>query len=736
MMRTKRSMQYATFIGLIVLACSTIARGDTRENSQSDSFIPAAQGVVQRLIPAHSKDFEMALIPQDNGQDVFEIESKEGKTILRGNNGVSLCSALNWYLKYFCNADISWNGIQRDLPDLLPVVPQKIRQVSPHRYRYFFNYCCFGYSLPWWDWDQWEFMIDWMAMNGVNMPLAVTGQEATWQKVMRQLDLSEDSIQKFLAGPPYLPFSWMGCLDGWGGPLSQEWIDRHAELQKKILKRERELGMTPVVQGFTGHVPAAIQEKFPDVKLQKIQWAAWNTLFIDPNDPLFQKVGHLFLQQQTQDYGTDHLYATDTFIEMSPPSNDPAFLNDMGKTICSTLTSFDPKAIWVMQGWIFLNNAKFWQPPQSKAFLGGVPDDRMVIIDLHCDAASVWNRTESFYGKPWLWCVILNFGNTVTLSGPLPKINQDLFQAMNDPKRGKLSGIGMIQEGLEYNPVAFEFMTEMTWRTQSVDLDRWIDQYSERRYGKPSDTTRKAWALLLKSVYDSTHGTNWLVTMRPRYDVNLLKDREEQSLDLVAAWEQLILSADTARQSDAYQFDLVNVTRQILSNYAFQIYAQAMAAYQKSDIDQFRSATRDFFQLLRDMDEILGTRSEFLLGKWIADAKRWGKTESDRNVFEWNARTGITLWGDAESEIHDYARKEWSGLITSFYLNRWKMYFDGLEKSLLEKKPFDNDAYTREVKTWEVEWAHQQDAYPDKPSGDSVDTAIKLFAKYQSAVKN
>ena len=63
----------------------------------------------------------------------------------------------------------------------------------------------------------------------------------------------------------------MGCLDSWGGPLPHNWIDRHVALQKKILARERALGMTPVLQGFTGHMPPAFVKKYPQSKVQKIK---------------------------------------------------------------------------------------------------------------------------------------------------------------------------------------------------------------------------------------------------------------------------------------------------------------------------------------------------------------------------------------------------------------------------------------------------------------------------------
>lgn len=40
-------------------------------------------------------------------------------------------------------------------------------------------------TFAWWDWERWEKEIDWMALQGINMPLAFTGQEAIWQKVFK-----------------------------------------------------------------------------------------------------------------------------------------------------------------------------------------------------------------------------------------------------------------------------------------------------------------------------------------------------------------------------------------------------------------------------------------------------------------------------------------------------------------------------------------------------------------------
>jgi len=52
---------------------------------------------------------------------------------------------------------------------------------------------------------------------------------------------------------------------------------------------------------------------------------------IDPMDPLFAKITTLFIQLQTQTFGTDHYYNTDLFNEEEPPTNNPAYLSSVGK---------------------------------------------------------------------------------------------------------------------------------------------------------------------------------------------------------------------------------------------------------------------------------------------------------------------------------------------------------------------------------------------------------------------
>ena len=490
---------------------------------------------------------------------------------------MAIASGAGWYLKHVCHCDVSWCGDQLHLPDPLPLLEKKIHRVSPFPQRYFFNYCAFSYTMAWWDWPQWERMIDWMALNGINLPLAVTGQEAVWHNVYRKLGLSEAEIGQFLVGPAYLPFGWMGCMDGWGGPLPQDWIERHCRTGAEDPGSPGALGMTPVLQGFTGHVPGALKRIFPRAAFRQLpSWCGFpGTYFVDPLDPLFRRIGKAFLEEQTRLYGTDHLYAADTFIEMSPPSNEPRFLQDMGKAVFGAMAETDPKAVWVMQGWLFINNPGFWKPPQSRALLTSVPGDRLLLLDLMCEADPAWKKTEAFYGDPWVFCIIQTFGDTVSLHGGLKPIARNLQEAMTSPQAGKLRGIGHIMEGLGCNPVVHDFLADMTWRTEVPQVDAWVQDYVQRRYGRVHPSTRTTWKVLLESVYSSPGPTGTLLCSRP----SLQLGGSTSSKKVAQAWHSMLEAAPDLQTVDTYQFDLVNITRQALSEMADPLYGDIRAAY-------------------------------------------------------------------------------------------------------------------------------------------------------------
>ena len=72
-----------------------------------DDARKASEALIKRVIPEKASSFKVEMFQPKDGKDCFEIESKGNKIILRGNNGVSVASALYHYMKYYCNAHIS-----------------------------------------------------------------------------------------------------------------------------------------------------------------------------------------------------------------------------------------------------------------------------------------------------------------------------------------------------------------------------------------------------------------------------------------------------------------------------------------------------------------------------------------------------------------------------------------------------------------------------------------------------
>ena len=537
----------------------------------------------------------------------------------------------------------------------------------------------------------------------------------------------------------------MGNIDGLGGPLPDSWIDSHVALERKILARERELGMTPVLQGFTGHVPESIRQVIPAATIHRTgDWSAGfsGTWFLDPTDTLFHAIGTDFIRRQRELFGTDHHYAADPFNEINPPTDDSTFLAGMGSAIYRAMAHEDPGAVWILQGWFLFYQANFWKDPQAEALLGAVPDDRMIVLDLYGDRNPVWKRRDAFYGKPWIWNVLYNFGGQVTVNGDLPRIAANLDTALRSPEHGRLDGLGMTMEGLGYNPIVPDYVLGQIWHDSVADIEPWTRDWLTRRYGRFDPEAWNAWQQFLATAYRSAPQTGTFLVERPQFyhDSTAYRSQPLPPYDehqLVTALDSLLAAAPRLGANDAYRYDVVNLTRQVLGQLGLPLVDSVEAAYNRKDRPALIAAERRVLGLLGDLDTLVGTRREFLLGRWLDDAKHWGSTDSERALYEWNARNIITLWGTkcTEGENDDlnlYAHKEWQGMFSTYYLPRWREFFRRLNQSLDDGRPFDRAPFAAWSCGWEQAWSRGRKSYPTQPRGDALAVAQELVTKYRS----
>jgi len=736
----------STLIHILLVFC-LCATAVAQAGTAADSVV----ALIHRVVPQYESHFVVETIPAENGSDVFELESRNDKIVLRGNNGVSMASALNWYLKYTCHCQVSWCGDQLDIPTSvgpdgrvrLPVIKEKIRQVSPHAYRYAFNYCTFGYAMAFWDWERWEREIDFMALNGINAPLAATGFEVIYRNVYRQLGIPDREIDGFIAAPPFVPWFLMGNLDGWGGPNPAAWYDRQEALQKKIMARELELGMKPILPAFGGHVPAQFKNKFPGAKVAQLKnWGGFPGVYVlDPTDPMFREVGARFIRESTRLYGTSHLYSADTFNEVDPPTTDLTYLTGMGKQVYQSMADADPQAVWVMQGWLFLFSANYWSPPRIEALLADVPADKMIILDLFADGKPQWQRTKAFAGKQWLWCIVNNWGGKQGMYGRLQKVGVEMPKIMGTPSAGKLAGIGSLNEGNDTNPIVYDELYEMAWHDKPLDITEWVTGYVHRRYGRENQNALKAWLILAEQLYnckDTRHGPqgNYL-SMEPSLNAGgtgfVRGDIFYSTAKIQEAFKLLLDASAELGRLDTYRHDIVDVGRQVMSDLAQKkLHAELRAALAAGDARRFDLACAAYYEALGDADRLLRTHTMFQLGRYLQYPCNAGSTDAENARWEQNARRLITLWGNMDSPLYGYAQRQYGGLMADYNLNCWKIFFASASSAIRAGRKFEGDRIKaqREVRKYTEEWIHKRDKYPVQAEGDAVAVAGEIWRKY------
>ncbi len=708
--------------------------------SQSND-VKTAESLVSRIAPSFSKSITFKKGNASLNKGYFRLENQSGKLLITADNANSMAVGLNYFLKNYCHTTISWyEGDKTWLPEKLPTVPTPLEIEARVQNRFFLNYCTFGYTMTWWKWRDWEHFIDWMALNGVNLPLAITGQEKVWVNVWKKFGLSDSQIRSFFTGPAYLPWHRMANIDHWEGPLPMSWIDGQAELQKQILDRERAFNMKPVLPAFAGHVPKALAEKYPHAKITSLgEWGnfsnQYQSYFLDSFDTLFAKIQHEFLKEQTRLFGSDHVYGTDPFNEVTPPSWEPQYLASVSKNIYGTMASFDKDAQWLQMGWIFYFMQDKWTNERIKAFLQAVPQNKMILLDYFCDNVEVWKRTESFFGQPYIWCYLGNFGGNTTLSGNLKDVDEKIENAF---KNGGQSfwGLGATLEGFGNNPVMYEYILEKAW--QNTSASQFYKIYAASRAGKRDANMEAAWEILTEKVYvdysnvgkgDLTNSKptlekffNWTVNPEIKYD----------NRDLLKAWDLMLRSNAS---SDLFKNDLTAAGKQVLGNYFIVLRDQFTAAYRKKDAKLMRGYATKIQELFADIDQLLASNQNFLVGKWIADAKSMTTEAVETKYYEKDARKIITVWGEKGRDLNDYANRSIAGLMKDYYAARWKILLEDAITSVEKDTPLDEKSVLDKVNELSWNWSEDSNYYSPKPIGNLIEISKKLYSKYALQIK-
>lgn len=685
--------------------------------------------MLERFQKGLSSRFEIEVSSYSDQDDYFELYGGGRKVTVRGNNYVSVAFGINWYLKYYCHAHVSF--CEDQLPNLPADLPQvKERHTTKLSDNFYMNYCTFSYTTAFWDWKRWEREIDLMAMNGINMPMAMVGAEVVWRNTLLKFGYTLSEVKEFLCGPAYFGWLLMGNLENIGGPLPDEWFNEQIALQKKIVARMREYGMRPVFQGFFGMVPSSLKEKFPEVRL--IEQGLWNSLqrppILDPADPLFEQMAKVWYVEYEKLYGKADLFGGDLFHEGGKTGSID--VTDAARRVQTVMKQYNPDATWVIQAW--LGNPR-------KELLEGLDRKNTLIVDLAAEFWDNWQKRKGFDGFSWLWSHISNYGGNIGLHGRLDVIATAPVDAQKDLAASpSMKGTSSTPEGIEVNPVVFDLLNEMRWRSKHLDLDVWLKEYAARRYGAEDENLKEAWIIFHHTAYGTYSGHR-----RPSESVFCAPPSLKRDKITASAWSQcrifydpqlfaqgvglFLQSADRLKQISTYRYDVVDFVRQYLANLGREAYYSLVDAYREKSMEQLNYWSKRFLSLIEDQDALLSTHERFFVGYWLNMARSKSQYPELQDLYEHNARMLIGTWTEELSPVRDYAHKEWGGMLRDYYLPRWTNYIAYLKGTLEGQILTIPDSFQAERR-----WVNAHNKYSIVANADPVETARKLYNKYRS----
>ena len=715
-------------------------------------------GIIERRLGAEYKSWftlELAENPDGSGYDFYELTDKDGKIHVKGNDGVSLATGINHYLKYYCNVNISQVGDQADMPEAVVALGKTVLKETKAEVRYSYNYCTLSYSMAFWGKEEWRNELDWLALNGVNVVLDATAQEEVWRRFLGELGYSHADAKDYIAGPAYYAWAYMANLSGFGGPVHDSWFEERTELARENQLIMRKLGMQPVLQGYSGMVPTDIKNY--DASAQIIEQGKWCSFqrpaMLVTTSEKFDEYAELFYACQKEVYGdVSDFYATDPFHEGGNTGGMSS--TAIAKEVLTSMLEADEDAIWIIQA---------WQGNPTTALLNGLDQvengaQHALVLDLYAEKTPHYGETGNSYGDtkefddtPWLFCMLNNFGGRLGLHGHLDNMANNIPKAFNESKH--IAGIGITPEASVNNPVLYDFLFETIWQDDAskamevIDLDAWLDAYTTRRYGAESESAQEAWTILKDTVYKAEYNNRGqgapesVVNARPALSINAASTWGNavvgyDKVELEKAAALLLEDYDTLKDSEGYMYDVANVLQQVLSNSAQEYQKKMASAYNAKDLAKFEEYAATFMAIIEDMEKVTATSEYFLLGRWVEQAKALGANADDftKELYEFNAKALVTTWGSynqAESGgLKDYSNRQWSGLIGDFYKVRWERWITARTNEL------KGEAYENNINwfQWEWEWVRSNKEYPTTAVAQDLETlGNKIIEEYTSS---
>ena len=352
------------------------------------------------------------------------------------------------------------------------------------------------------------------------------------------------------------------------------------------------------------------------------------------------------------------------------PAPSSTMWRDRSAAAYGAVTRTDgPTARWVYQGYALVIGGDTIGPYTSPhsldrlhSFTSSIPEGQFILLDMSAHGTGQWKEWKGQWRVPFIWTALHTYGGNLGIKGNISEVNAVPFEAPPlapvpagyDPKTQAV-GVGYTPEGLDQNPAYYEVLQEAAFKSAPErNTTDWLVRRAHRRYGllqAHNADVAAAWAALAASGYAHDRGVSdgsGVGQMGLPHALNLdttyfQRDLHTPTGEMCLEWASwgllnaaapAVVAASAGKPVPApFLYDLVNTAREVLAQLSTPTLLNFSNSLIGTDAARINTTGTLFSELLGDMDELLATDTAFMLGPWLASARKLGGQQNQRAVM-------------------------------------------------------------------------------------------------------
>ena len=576
--------------------------------------------------------------------------------LIAGNTKRAVQYALYYYLERVCHVGFFEDGEQVPRVDVLPFEGLNLRSRPYFSMRRGWQ---FGSGSGSWHHGSYY----WGAKRNRAMVDCLVKKRLNWSMI----DISPRGTNSWAVMDdtfPEIPPLEDGALYGEGQyQITWDWPPQYRkELVQDMLGYGRTRGLRFQYALDARILPERLARAYPDFPYMPVEKVGYGiSTLLDPRDdrsiPLMQKI----IKATLDAFGTDHVYHAGTFGE----SDFGAGKEDETLRLATALKQYDifnpidPETVWMTDSWGF-HTRVFKQGDFLRRYINALKGDRFYLYDTGAElfATPVYKKSEGFYGQKYSLGILHSYGGSDHLHGNLQHLI-DLVRHVRDSPAGKsCDGITYCPEIHYYNLMYWDLVSQLAWDPRGLTLEKYLADYTRRRYGPASyDTMRPAIDLLVQAVYNKPFGSGvipgqWHTPDDPYYSfaylgfgnpggwpchvdhpgpnvLPLRRLRSETTIPVLrAAIEQALKAEPQLRESQLWKNDLIDMTRTYLGIVSDLHVLKMYDAFKAQDEATFEREAEASLAPVEMLVKVLATHDDYSLTEQIKQVMQVPGTNS------------------------------------------------------------------------------------------------------------